>query len=70
MKKYSKGKQTLFFLILLIFVVSCQRSLSEKGRVILPQKTLESITWSEQDLKKEIAVQHLVRTKNSSTHVI
>lgn len=66
--KYTQFYQVLFLVVIL--TSSCKSSSIENGRVILPQKILESITWSEQDLKKEIAVQHLIRTNNSSTHVI
>jgi len=58
----------------LLFIIGCNSdnddSMSRSGKVIFPDKVYQNITWSEEELNKNIAIRHLYASEYSSTHLI
>jgi mannose-6-phosphate isomerase-like protein (cupin superfamily) len=66
--------QKIFFstllAIALLFIVGCNSDNDDPAKVIFPDKVYQNITWSEEELNKDIAIRHLYHSKHSSTHLI
>jgi len=60
-----KRVTTVFISLLL---VACHSS--NPIKLVYPDKIYQQTEWTENELKKEIAIRHLHRTANTSTHLI
>jgi len=51
-----------------LFLTACHSS--NPVKLVYPDKIIQHTEWTEEELKKEIAIQHLHRSTDSSTHII
>ena len=56
------------YVFVVLFLVACQSS--NHGKLIYPDKIYQRTQWTEGERKKEIAIRHLHRGTDASTHLI
>ncbi len=60
--------KSAMYLFIGLFLVACQPS--DPVKLIYPDKIYQHTEWTEDEIKKDIAIRHLHRGTDSSTHLI